>query len=343
MKRLQVPILAIVLVVAACAMAFTALRTASKLWYGALYTFTAFLLLTAVLAARLRRGYERAFWFGFAVFGWGFFLLGYRPWMSAFSDHSNPMGQPLNPNLLTSRVILFLLPHLRKPTNHLGGIDEITQITLGLAHLLMALIVGIAGGLIAVLLKRRSRGRISVKSLAVMAGLALAASIATSISSARSPARFFPEEIFGEFVDDWYSKHLDAMGEPSLLALSQRDRDVTVYRLLWLPSFDHPVCVRIERRRWSESSRQGPRRQGRIRPGPDRDRPAFRPRARALGQDGSAPSRRPHSGNCRHGYTTRGLMAISSFSRECEAASITWSIVGRPIRSTWSCATTCSS
>ena len=249
---LRVSILAIILGVAACAMAFTALRTASKLWYSVLYTFTAFLLLTAVLAARFRRGNERAFWFGFAVFGWAFFLLGYRPWMNAFGDLADPSGPPLNPNLLTSRVILFLLPHLRKPTNSLGGIDEITQITLGIAHLLMALIVGIAGGFFAVLLRRRSRSRISVKSLAVLAGLALVASVATSVYSARPSARFFPAGAFSErqdlgFRDEWYSKHLAAMGEPSLPALAQRDRDATVYRLLWLPSFHHPVCVRIER------------------------------------------------------------------------------------------------
>ena len=100
--QLRVSLLAIVLIIAACAMAFTGLRTASKLWYSALYTFTAFLLLTAVLAARFRRGHERAFWFGFAVFGWGFFLMGLGPWMNPFSDDGEPVGHTLNPNLLTT-------------------------------------------------------------------------------------------------------------------------------------------------------------------------------------------------------------------------------------------------
>jgi hypothetical protein len=250
---LRVTILAIILGVAACAMAFTALRSASKLWYSVLYTFTAFLLLTAVLASRFRRGNERAFWFGFAVFGWAFFLLGHRPWMSAFGDLADPSGPTLNPNLLSSRVILFLLPNLRKPTNSLGGIDEITLITLGIAHLMLALIVGIAGGLFAVVLRKRSRHRISVKSLAVLAGLALVGTLATSVYSARPSERFFPAGAFSErqdlsdFREEWYSGHLAAMGEPSLPALAQSDREATVYRLLWLPSFHHPVCVRIER------------------------------------------------------------------------------------------------
>ena len=43
MKSLKVSILALVLIVVARAMAFTALKTASDLWYGALFAFTAVL------------------------------------------------------------------------------------------------------------------------------------------------------------------------------------------------------------------------------------------------------------------------------------------------------------
>jgi hypothetical protein len=155
--------------------------------------------------------------------------------------------------LLTSRVILFLLPNLRKPTNRLLGIDEITMITLGIAHLLMALIVGIAGGFLAVLLRRRSRSRISARSLLILSGLGLVGSLATSVYSALPRERFFPSGAFSErqdladFRDEWYSGHLAAMGEPSLPALAQSDPNATVYRLLWLPSFHQSVCVRIER------------------------------------------------------------------------------------------------
>ncbi len=252
-SSITVSILAMILVIAAIAMAFTALRSASKVWYGAFYTFTTFLLLMAALAARYRRGYERAFWFGFGVFGWGFFLLGYRPWLNAFADLDEDTNAALNSNLLTSRVIVFLLPHLRRATNDLGAVDDITQTTIGIAHLLMTLVVAIAGGLIAILVRRGSRQRISARSLAVLAGLALVGSITTSVYSGRPAPRFFPAGAFSErndsaaFIDRWYSKHLAALGEPSLLTLTQRDRDVTIYRLLWLPSFHHPVCVRIER------------------------------------------------------------------------------------------------
>jgi hypothetical protein len=64
---------------------------------------------------------------------------------------------------------------------------------------------------------------------------------------------FFPDLVFYEnkerndFIVDWYSKHLKVMKEPSLWKLSETDRSATVYRFLWLPTFDHPVSVRLVR------------------------------------------------------------------------------------------------
>src|SRR5688572_20568151 len=62
---------------------------------------------------------------------------------------------------------------------------------------------------------------------------------------------YFPDRIFDEeqrvddLVDTWYSKHLRAMGEPSLVSLSSRGpRDIEAYRFLWLPTWGHPVAVR---------------------------------------------------------------------------------------------------
>ena len=48
-----------------------------------------------------------------------------------------------------------------------------------------------------------------------------------------------------ELAQHWYSQQLRAMDEPSL-SCGQRDDD-EVYRFLWLPSFQHPVAVRITR------------------------------------------------------------------------------------------------
>lgn len=70
-----------------------------------------------------------------------------------------------------------------------------------------------------------------------------------STSSTRyfPPRTFDPNDRLSDSVDQWYSRHLRTMGEPSLsqgLATG-----VEAYRFLFLPTWGHPVAVRIERRR----------------------------------------------------------------------------------------------
>jgi hypothetical protein len=65
------------------------------------------------------------------------------------------------------------------------------------------------------------------------------------------PAQFFPKSSLGtdaredSFKSQWYSSHLRALNEPSLLELAKR-KDVESYRFLWLRSFHHPVAVRLD-------------------------------------------------------------------------------------------------
>lgn len=62
---------------------------------------------------------------------------------------------------------------------------------------------------------------------------------------------YFPKRILGNdmspkhSVAGWYSKHLKAMSEKSLLGIS--DKNVETYRFLWLRTFHHPIFVRVER------------------------------------------------------------------------------------------------
>jgi hypothetical protein len=252
MKQFRTSILGLLVVVAAFALAFAALRSASDLWFGAVYTFTVVLLLVTVIVARFRRGDEKAFWFGFAVFGWGFFLLGFGPWMIPLENLEEGEPGRLNPSLLTSKAIFFLVHSLRKEPDGLNDIEKITANTMGIAHLMITLIVAICGGLIGALVRRRRGKIVSVKSLSILAGMAVTTAFASSGFSPRPPARFFPNLALGEgkenseFVEAWYSGHLVAMGEPSLWKLARSRHDATVYRLLWLPTFHHPVCVRVE-------------------------------------------------------------------------------------------------
>jgi hypothetical protein len=95
------------------------------------------LLLVSVIAARFRRAGERAFWFGFAGFGWGFFVLGSGRWINPFAARALRPTSSLNPSLITSKLILFLLSLLRMETDDLKAIDQITDNTIGIAHLLI--------------------------------------------------------------------------------------------------------------------------------------------------------------------------------------------------------------
>lgn len=54
---------------------------------------------------------------------------------------------------------------------------------------------------------------------------------------------FFPST-FNAFRREWYSKHLAAMGEPSLVEAASHSQ--TVVRFLWLRTFHQPVAVRVQ-------------------------------------------------------------------------------------------------
>jgi hypothetical protein len=64
-------------------------------------------------------------------------------------------------------------------------------------------------------------------------------------SSYFPPGVFYPQPQQEKFIVEWYTKHLSAMGETSLL--SQSNSQAESYRFLWLRSFHHPVAVRIWR------------------------------------------------------------------------------------------------
>ncbi len=63
---------------------------------------------------------------------------------------------------------------------------------------------------------------------------------------------YFPKNTFTDgwensdvFFNDWYGEHLKAMGEKSLIKVS--DQNPEIYRFLWLRTFNHPIFVRVER------------------------------------------------------------------------------------------------
>ena len=62
-------------IVAVIGVAIAALIHPIKLWAIVLPIFQLTLCLTAVLGSLFRRGPKRAFWVGFALFGWAYFIL----------------------------------------------------------------------------------------------------------------------------------------------------------------------------------------------------------------------------------------------------------------------------
>lgn len=80
MKRFSIgTLMAVVLV---CGVAVAALRDASDSWAGVMLALTLFMLGIALLGILTLRGDRRAFWQGFALFGWGYLVLTMGPWFA---------------------------------------------------------------------------------------------------------------------------------------------------------------------------------------------------------------------------------------------------------------------
>jgi hypothetical protein len=79
MRRSHVTIAHLLLLVLGCGISFAALRSASELWASLLFTLAGGALLVAVPLAICHCKDRRAYWLGFAVFGWTYLLLGLVP------------------------------------------------------------------------------------------------------------------------------------------------------------------------------------------------------------------------------------------------------------------------
>jgi hypothetical protein len=185
--------------VVALALAFAALRTASDFWYGTTYTFTVVLLLWSVVASR----------FGFAVFGWGFFLLGSSAGTGSFDVDGD--GEGLNKGLLPIRLVLFLVPILRTETSDLEAVRLITANTIGIGYLLTTLALALVGGLITDRLRHRRRGAGSGPRRDVLGALILLAAVALGVAASVAGAASRPSVPF--FPPEALSRHRTAGGK----------------------------------------------------------------------------------------------------------------------------------
>src|SRR5262249_15368813 len=81
-----------------------ALKNASELWAWAVRLFTLGLLATAILGVLYRRGTRRAWWVGFALFGWGYEAMECVPWLPPATPSSRVLLEELYARLSPRQV-----------------------------------------------------------------------------------------------------------------------------------------------------------------------------------------------------------------------------------------------
>lgn len=116
MRRYSIAALMLVILVSAVAIA--ALKQASDTWAGILLILTLLLLGTAVFGATYRRERRRAFWLGFAVFGWGYLTLSAGPW---FSDQ-------VAPKLPTTLLLNYAHAKANPEQQRVGAVQVLTRL-----------------------------------------------------------------------------------------------------------------------------------------------------------------------------------------------------------------------
>jgi hypothetical protein len=79
MRRFQCSIASVLGLVLFLAVACAALRQADELWDSAVFSLTVVVLVTSVLLAIHCSGRKRAFWLGFALFGWTYLIASLIP------------------------------------------------------------------------------------------------------------------------------------------------------------------------------------------------------------------------------------------------------------------------
>jgi hypothetical protein len=75
MRTIRFPIAGLMLAVLVVAVALAALRNASETWAGVMFLITCGVLSLAIVGVVCRDGPQRAWWLGFALFGWGYLVL----------------------------------------------------------------------------------------------------------------------------------------------------------------------------------------------------------------------------------------------------------------------------
>jgi hypothetical protein len=165
MRRFSIATLMAVVLV--CGVAVAALRHASDTWAGVMLALTLFMLGIALLGILTLRDARRAFWQGFALFGWGYLALTTGPWAAEQVGPRLPTTHLLGysfgrlypePGVIIDSPVIVSSPASSVKT-HIeiaadrgivfiaagGNLDQFVRV----GHCLFALLAALVGGLIA--------------------------------------------------------------------------------------------------------------------------------------------------------------------------------------------------
>jgi hypothetical protein len=174
-KRIRFNIASLLGVIFIFGVGIAALRESTDLWESGIFTLTLAALLISILLVVRRTEKRRAFWMGFAVFGWIYLALALMPSTEsrlittralAYLDSKVP-GRPLDILPTLPELIRFANVNrldINRPdivtlakVDLLGGWSGTTENFMRIGHSLLALLAGWVGGQLSRRLCRTSR------------------------------------------------------------------------------------------------------------------------------------------------------------------------------------------
>lgn len=270
MGRLHRPLLGLSTILVVGAFGMIAFRSGSLIWFRSLYTVTLAILVWSTVLARMSPGRSGAFWLGFATTGWVLVLAGFGP-LPLFADESGSTVPGRDVYVNSFLVTTYLLKrglHILQSHASMDGIVRY-QASIAIGHLMLTWATGVLGGFAATMLVRPEASNTDILSPSIPSAIPRPARdarkawflgiLATLIMGGslcyldRPSGPYFPDvdsrededNTFGVDKEKRYSLCLEAMGEPSLWKQSQSGGGDEVIRVLWLPTFLHPISLRV--------------------------------------------------------------------------------------------------
>jgi hypothetical protein len=121
-----------------------------------IYTATCMTLAYAAIAAR----YRGAFWFGFSLAGWAYFLMAIAPWVHSDSSAAYSSRVKLNEGLLTS-AIYVVVNNLVEAKDVQEAAIRATGYRKAICHCAITILFALAGGSVSAAMARsRLRGTV---------------------------------------------------------------------------------------------------------------------------------------------------------------------------------------